>query len=58
MRNRILLPLIIFFVFSIVKVSAQSQKSGTKYTLSWIDRVVRDKENGNDTENYMGVFSN
>lgn len=57
MRNRILLPLIIFFVFSIVKVSAQSQKGGTKYTLSWIDRVVRDKANGNDTENYVGVFS-
>ena len=57
MRHRYLLPLIVFMLLLGSKVNAQSQKNAGRYTLSWIDQVLIDKENGNDTAHYIALFS-
>lgn len=58
MRNRYLLAFSVFILVFVSKVNAQNQKGAAHYTLSWIDQVVIDKQNGNDTENYVAIFSN
>lgn len=57
MRNRFLLTFIIFAVFILPEVTAQIKNSGKLYSVSWINQVIIDKENGNRLENYIAVFS-
>lgn len=57
MRNRYLLTFGVFMLVLVSKVDAQTQKNAAHYTLSWIDQVLTDKQNGNDTENYIAIFS-
>lgn len=57
MRNRCVLAIILLVLFSISKVAAQSRESGVHYTISYINQVIIDQQNGNDTENYAAVFS-
>lgn len=57
MRNRFLLTFIIFAVSILPEVTAQIKNSSKLYSVSWINQVVIDKENGNRLENYIAVFS-